>query len=264
MTEENAIEYCKAIDRYKTPLMHAYPAAVYFLARMIERNQWELKHQFKAIMLGSEKLYDFQRETLKRVFNAPVCHWYGQAEQVVLAGNLRDDDRFHTEALYGFSELVTEQGHPSKPGETGEIIGTGFWNTVTPMIRYRTLDQAESASDFTAYPGKGIFTTIHGRMQDVVVSSSGALMSLVGLAPVMAQFNEIENFRFIQEVKGKLELLYVPTMNNSPEPDQIRQGILKALGDEYEVIPVEVSEIPPSPAGKNTFLQQKMDITPYY
>ena len=86
MNNDIAGEFLSAIEKYKTPLLHAYPAALYFFARMIKKNNWKIKHRFEAIMLGSEKLYEFQRELLLEVFDTKICHWYGQAEQVVLAG----------------------------------------------------------------------------------------------------------------------------------------------------------------------------------
>ncbi len=261
ITTENVRRFLKAMDRYKTPLLHAYPSSLYFVARIMKKHGMKPGHSFQAIMLGSEKLYDFQKDTIEEIFKAPVCHWYGQAEQVVLAGNKQDDNLFHTEPMYGYAEIITKQGKPARAGESGEIIGTGFWNTVTPMIRYKTLDRAETETDIS---GKGILRTIHGRMQDVVVSRSGALLSLVGLAPVMAQYNMIENFRFVQEEPGRLQLMFIPAREGYEGPEEVARGVRKALGAEYEVEMSEVNEIQPSPAGKNTFLEQRLDVEQFY
>lgn len=261
LTEENVRHFVKAMDRYKTPLLHAYPSSLYFVARIMKKHSIKPGHSFQAIMLGSEKLYDFQKETIQEIFKAPVCHWYGQAEAVVLAGNQRDDNLFHTEPMYGYAEVLTNDEKTARAGESGEIIGTGFWNTVTPLIRYKTLDRADTATDFA---GRGTLRTIHGRMQDVVVSGSGALLSLVGLAPVMAQYNEVDNFRFVQEEPGKLQLLIIPAMEGYKGPEQVVRGVRNALGEGYQVEIREVSEIQPSPTGKNTFLEQRLDVEQFY
>jgi phenylacetate-CoA ligase len=261
ITTENVRDFLKAMDRYKTPLLHAYPSSLYFVARIMKKYSLKLDHSFQAIMLGSEKLYDFQRDTIEEIFRAPICHWYGQAEQVVLAGNRQDDNLFHTEPLYGCTEIITNDGVLARAGESGEIIGSGFWNTVTPLIRYHTLDRAEAETDIA---GRGALKTIHGRMQDVVVSRSGALLSLVALAPVMARYNEIENFRFVQEEPGRLRLMFLPAREGFEGPQRVEQGVRTALGPEYEVEMKEVSEIPPSPAGKNTFLEQRLDVVQFY
>ena len=89
-------------------------------------------------------------------------------------------------------------------------------------------------------------------------------MSLVGLAPVMAQYKEIGNFRFVQEKPGRLQLLFIPVKEDFEGPEPVAQGIHKALGDEYELVMIEVSTIKPSPAGKNTFLEQRLDIEQFY
>lgn len=261
ITSENVRNFLKAIDRYKTPLLHAYPSSLYFMARIMKKHGMKCNHSFSAIMLGSEKLYDFQKDTIQEIFKAPVCHWYGQAEQVVLAGNRQDDNLFHTEPMYGYAEVITKEGKTAMAGESGEIIGTGFWNTVTPLVRYKTLDRAETETDFA---GKGVLRTIYGRMQDVVVSKSGALLSLVGLAPVMAQYNEIENFRFVQEEPGKLRLLIIPAQEVYDGPESVARGVGNALGKGFELSIEEVSEIKSSPAGKNTFLDQGLDVEQFY
>lgn len=261
ITTENVRRFLKAMDRYKTPLLHAYPSSLYFVARIMKKYGLKPGHSFQAIMLGSEKLYDFQKDTIQEIFRAPVCHWYGQAEQVVLAGNKPDDSLFHTEPMYGYTEVLTKEGNNARAGESGEIIGTGFWNTVSPLIRYKTLDRAETETDINS---TGVLRNIHGRMQDVVVSKSGALLSLVGLAPVMAQYNEIENFRFVQEEPGRLQLMIVIVREVYEGPEKIARGVQTALGEGYEVEMKEVSEIQPSPAGKNTFLEQRLDVEQFY
>ncbi|MCK4746377.1 MAG: phenylacetate--CoA ligase family protein, partial [Bacteroidales bacterium] len=204
--------YLKAIEKYKTPLLHAYPSSLYFMARIMKEHGLKINHAFKAVMLGSEKLYDFQRETIMEVFNAPVCHWYGLAEKVVFAGNQPGDNLFHIQALYGYAEILREDGMPVRYGESGEIVGTGYWNTVTPFIRYKTMDRAETGTTVSSSAGSGqaVLRSIQGRMQDVVVSRSGAFLSLVTLANVVAQFDEIERFRFLQEEPGRLRFLFIP------------------------------------------------------
>jgi hypothetical protein len=80
----------------------------------------------------------------------------------------------------------------------------------------------------------------------------------------MAQYNEIENFRFIQEEPGRLRLMFVPALKGYKGSGDVARGIRKALGAEYDVALEEVDEIPPSPAGKNTFLLQRLDIEQFY
>jgi phenylacetate-CoA ligase len=259
--------YLKAIEKYRTPLLHAYPSSLYFMARIMKEHGMKTEHTFRAVMLGSEKLYDFQRETIREVFKAPVCHWYGQAEKVVLAGNRPGDDSFHLEPLYGYAEILNKKGLPAGPGEMGEVIGTGFWNAVTPFVRYRTLDRAEvhSESSGPVVSGRGRLGNIQGRMQDVVVSDSGAFLSLVTLANVVAQFDEIEVFRFIQEKPGQLRFLFIPRKGRPfTGPGRMKESIRQALGDEFKVELEEVDEIPSSPAGKNTYLDQRLDIDEFF
>ncbi|MQY80293.1 MAG: hypothetical protein GH151_14080, partial [Bacteroidetes bacterium] len=75
LTSENVKYFIRAIEKYKTPILQAYPSSLYFFCKMMGKNDLKLDHKFECIMLGSEKLYDFQKELIKGVFNAPICHW---------------------------------------------------------------------------------------------------------------------------------------------------------------------------------------------
>ena len=263
ITPENVKSFIHAIEKYKTPIMHAYPSSLYFMCRIMHKHNLKLSHKFESIMLGSEKLYDFQRAFIKEILGAPVCHWYGQAEKVVLAGNNVADDLFHIYPQYGYSEVLTKTGERAKHGEKGEIVGTGFWNMATPFIRYRTMDLVElgnneSNSYNLSYP---VLNSIEGRMQDVIIGKSKNMLSLVNVANICGLFPEIEQFQFVQNQIGRLNVIYKKLIRDSIiDEKKIYNQFKTYLGNEFDINLEEVTDIQTTVLGKFIYLKQELDI----
>lgn len=132
LTEKNVDQYVKLIDDYgKTGLLHAYPSSAYLLARLMEQQRLKLRERFKLIALGSEKLYPFQLDMIKRHLGDNITHWYGMAEGVCLAGYCKHIDKFHIYPQLCIAEVLDENDNPVEKGEVGEVVGTNFWNYVT-------------------------------------------------------------------------------------------------------------------------------------
>ncbi len=263
ITPENVKLFIHAIEKYKTPIIHAYPSSLYFMCRIMYKYNLKLNHKFESVMLGSEKLYDYQRALISEILDVPVCHWYGQAEKVVLAGNNITNNLFHIYPQYGYSEVLTNTGERARPGETGEIIGTGFWNMATPFIRYRIMDwvvmgNAEMKGFNPIFP---VLNSIQGRSQDVIVGRSKNMISLVNVANICALFPEITQFQFIQQKIGKLTVIYKKINPDSVvDEKKIYDEFQSYLGKEFDIYLEEVTDVQTTPLGKFIYLKQELDI----
>lgn len=263
ITPENVKLYIRAIEKYKTPILHAYPSSLYFVCRIMNKYNMKLNHKFESVMLGSEKLHDFQREFITEIIDAPVCHWYGQAEKLVLAGNNINDDLFHIYPQYGFAEVLTQTGERANPGERGEIIGTGFWNLATPFIRYRTMDWVETGDieKNKYHPSYPVLNKIEGRMQDIIIGKSKNPLSLVNVANICAHYPEIDQFQFIQQKIGELQLIYKKFKQDSfIDEEKIHNELQSYLGKEFDIHLSEVKDIQTTDSGKFIYLKQELDI----
>ena len=58
-----------------------------------------------SVLCGSEKLALSSQRYLERIFGAPVGHWYGHSERVVLAGQGRTSAHFYFSPTYGYAEF---------------------------------------------------------------------------------------------------------------------------------------------------------------
>lgn len=268
LNKESVEIIIKAIEKYKAPILHAYPSSIYLFSRIIKDNHLQLKHRFELIALSSEPLFPFQKELVRKVFNTPVSHWYGHTEKCVLAGYCEHEDTFHVYPQYGITELIDDNGKHIKKGEVGEIVGTSFWNFATPFIRYKTQDYAELGDDFCPSCGRNyqILNRIEGRIQDYVIDKDGHLISLTAL--VFAQhfeaFEHINSIKLVQKEVGTIIVNIIPnskyTQNDSNEIYSVMRKVTKNRLD----ISIELVDNQERTAlGKQPFLKQFLNINDY-
>ena len=84
------------------------------------------------------------RDALKARFGCPVLDVYSLNESgpvgVAVAGRDGSTYRFFQPRL--FVEIVDGEGRPAAPGERGEVVLSGGFNPLLPLLRYRTGDFA--------------------------------------------------------------------------------------------------------------------------
>lgn len=266
VTAEMVKSFIIAIDKYRTPILHVYPSSLYIIAKiMLEHNIQRPTHTFNVICFGSEPLYPFQVETIKKVFDEPRCFWYGSTEKVMLAGNCTKNDMFHIYPQYGVTEILKTNHQVAGIGEIGEIIATSFWGKDTPFIRYKTGDMAVAGEPQCNSCGREyqLLQRIEGRIQEFVVDNNNNLLSMTYVNSHDDIFEAIEQFRFKQTKIGMVEFLYVRKKDKTINIEDIMKRLNITFGPFYELIPKEVEVIPLTKAGKMSFLEQSLNIQDY-
>jgi phenylacetate-CoA ligase len=261
----NVIKYIELIESYKTPIFQAYPSAIYLMANIIKDNNININHKFKAIMLGSEPLYDFQKKLIQETFNTKLCFWYGASEKVVLAGNCELDERFHIYPQYGITEIIDKNGRTVNEGESGEIVGTSFWNFATPLIRYKTMDYAERGAERCEKCGRhySLLNKIDGRLQDYIVDRERRLVTLTALifAQHFQAFSRMISMKLYQDKIGEVIVNIVPTQAFTPEDEiEIIHKMQEATHNKITVYIKIVESLDLTESGKMKFLDQRLKI----
>lgn len=249
------------IGRLGYPFLHGYPSALSFVARhALDRGIAGLP-KVKAVLLGSEPVYPWQREALEEAFGARVFSWYGQSEQVVLAGECEAGSRYHLVPEYGFAEIVHPDGTPAKAGEQGEIVGTGFYNWAMPLIRYRMDDWGRIEEGDCACGRPHAFLTDIEAKRDVNVihSRHGHPISTTSVHLRNGILNNVERFQFLQERAGEL-VLQVVRGNGYTDGDtrRILASLDKQMGDSLDISIRFVDRLPLSASGKQQILDQRI------
>jgi len=244
--------------------LQAYPSAAVLLADLVLARPDLTPPPFKIIFLGSENLYDFQRERIARAFpGSRLFSWYGHAEQAVFAPECETSTRLHLSPLYGFTEVVGTDGRTVPEGEIGEIVATSFWNRATPFIRYRTMDFAELGP--AACPACGrpheLLNRIEGRLQEMIVTGQGRWISMTAINMHTDIFEEVRQFQFHQRAPGRVTFRLVPKPGyNERAERRIRAGLAEKLGSDTELVIEVVETIAPTRGGKHRFLVQELPL----
>ncbi len=263
LNEKTFDKYFQKLNEIKPVFIQAYPSAAELFAQMMIERNYKLSFKLKAIMLGSENVYDEQINFIEKSFDTKVHTWYGQAERVCLAPWSQNSRLFHVLPQYGLTELVDSDGNEIiEEDQTGEIIATGFYNFAMPFIRYRTMDLAthtnqKSPDGFNFR----LFKRIEGRLQELIITSTGRLISMTAINMHDNTFDNVRQFQFYQDTPGSLILKIVPNKNFSEKDLQrIYDNLKYKLGEDTKLEIKLVDQIPRTKSGKLRFLDQKLEI----
>ncbi len=264
MTDENMRRYLDHLRGIGPCYLHVYPSSVAVLAHFIGRSKIEPPGNIRGIIAESEIVYPEQRELCEAVFSCRYYSCYGHTEKLVLAAECEHSSNYHVCPSYGYFELLDEQGNAvTQPGATGEIVGTGFINTVVPFIRYRTGDFATYVGDHCEQCGRQqvIIRDIVGhRTQEMLVASDGSCIGWTALNMHDDTFRHVRRFQFFQDSPGKAILKIVPSDGFAPdEKRRILDHLAVKLSDRVSVEICLCEEIPLSPVGKVTYIDQRIE-----
>lgn len=264
LTEESYHKYIEIIRRHNPHYLQAYPSSINLLADMIIKNGDEGRLSFRALFLGSENLYDWQREKISRAFPGSIqFSWYGHAEKAVLAMECEHSKHYHAWPFYGITEIIGADGNEVAVGSSGEIIGTSFWNYATPFIRYRTMDNALKGKSGCEMCGRNFLQLekIEGRLQEFIVTSTGRHISMTSINMHDDIFDALKQFQFYQDSRDELIFRYIPRGEVSKEIlEEIQNRLKVKLGEDIQLKLVPVNDIPRKKSGKFSFLEQKLSI----
>ena len=249
---------------YDPDFIYAYPSAAYIVAKFVRNNSAQLPKSLKGVLIGSENIYESQRNFIENIFGVKTFAWYGHSEKLVLAGECEHERYYHAYPQYGYVEFINQNNETAKPGEFAEIVGTGFINTVMPFIRYRTGDWCIYLGDRCKkckrnYP---IFKEVQGRWtQEMLVGRDSNLISMSAINIHSKEFEKVARFQYYQEKAGQATLKLVPNRSFSKaDKDKIHKLIQEKLKDTIRLDVRLVNEIPNTASGKFKFIEQRLNI----
>ena len=262
LVDEHILSCLERMKSDNIQYIHGHISSVTLFARFLIEN--ETTYPLKAVLGASEKVFSFQREMINKAFQCRLFTWYGQSEQVVLAGECEFSNQYHIQPEYGFTELIDKVGNQIQDGdETGEIVGTSFNNFVMPLIRYRTGDIGRYGSGSCPCGREfDLFDRIDGRIYEYIWTKDNRKISLTGL--IFGQhykaFERIEKMQIAQEEKGEIEIRIVQSRSYTQQDEmEIRSVITKAVQSGLQISFNYLDEINATNSGKHQFLIQNIN-----
>ena len=235
MSDEHLRGYFAHLRTIGTCFLHVYPSSVAALARFVRRTGEAPPPNVLGILAGSENVYLEQRRLVEETLGYRYFSWYGLTEKVVLAAECEQSANYHVWPTYGFLEILDDRGRPvTTPGRRGEIVGTGFLNSVVPFIWYRTGDYATYLGERCSACGRAhpLIADIRGhRIQETLVAADGTLVTWTAINVHDDTFDNVSQFQLYQDTPGRARLRIVPAPGFS-EVDRAR--IRRRLGQKLE------------------------------
>lgn len=185
--------------------LRGYPSALYELALFCKSNSNycnQITKNLKGIILVSEFPKKQQRDVIEAVFKVKTFAFYGHSEGCVIAyeNEINNYIPMHT---YGYCEVEQIDGMAA-------LIGTNFYNTASPLIRYNTEDRIE----VTNYNHNLLesFSIQEGRVGEVIIDRNDKIIPLTGLifGRHHKLFDHCTHIQVKQTKKGHAQILYVP------------------------------------------------------
>ena len=241
--------------RFKARYLYGYASALCKFAQFVKGHRLDAKRlALRVVISTSEKLYDFQRETITSTFGCPVANEYGAAEVGVIAFEC-PKGKMHISCENVYLEFL-KGSEPAAPGEPGEIVATSLKNYYMPFIRYKLGDIGRYSTE-TCRCGRGLplLEVVEGRDNDIAVAADGTLVH----SEIFSYMNRvltdqgvgIREFKIIQKSRKDLRVLVV----KDPGIDEravvyLKAQIHKFLGEEISVTVEYVDKILPEKSGK--------------
>ena len=248
--------YIKNLLEVKPAILRGYPSFWSNIANYILSNNIKFNFKVKGVNLTAEICSDEQRENIEKAFSTMVYFEYGHSEISVFCYTDDISYTYKSSPIYGYVEVIKENGEPALESEEGEIVVTSFCNRGMPFIRYKTGDRG-----VVSYKNGGIihFEKIKGRTQDYIISNNNQKIFLTSLifGQHFKAFRKISKWQLVQSEPGKVTIKIVKFEGYSQEDEnEIKERIQNVANIELNFD--YVNDIPLTQRGKHMFLIQNI------
>ncbi|MBX3284366.1 MAG: phenylacetate--CoA ligase family protein [Actinobacteria bacterium] len=240
--------YVDALERFAPRVVVGYMSAVHRIATHLLETGGQGRVLPSAVMVSSETLTPAARHDIESAFGCRVFNGYSLGELVAYVSECPLGG-LHVSTEYGVLEL-----EDAAVGR--EIVATGLINKGMPLVRYRTGDLAEAATE-PCRCGRTlpVFASLQGRADDVVHTPEGAV---VGPAPMSLAFQRVPRLRRAQvhqDDPASMRVLIEPA-DGFTDDDQafLDAELRKRLGTALRIDYERVDAMPRTSGGKERLI----------
>lgn len=265
MTKDRMENFAYKLKEFKPVQILAFAENLYEMAQFIEQRGLSI-HPPKSIMTSAGMLYPHMRETIERVFRAPVFNRYGSREVGDIACECDHHKGLHISSFTHYIEVLRPDGTPAEPGEYGEIVVTLLTNYSMPLIRYRIGDMGVMGTEnCSCGRGMPLLTDVVGRSSDMFVKKNGDLVDGRMFIRLLMTRPFIQKFQIIQEDYCKIKINMIPAQStdypitvNAEDLEQLTVEIKTIMSEECDIEFEFVEEIAATSSGKYRYIISKL------
>lgn len=261
MSETRLDGFVERIRQRRPSMLFGYPSSISLIASHAERRGIRMDDLgIKVTFCTSERLYDHQRETIRRVFGCPVANGYGGRDAGFIAHECPSGN-MHITAEDIVVEIIDAQGNVLPSGQAGEIVVTHLATGDYPFIRYRTGDVGV-LSDHACPCGRGLplLKEIQGRSTDFVVAEDGTVMHGLALIYILRDIPGVARFKIVQESLQLTRVWVEPNKAFRIKEDSvlISSGLKQRLGAGVDIEVAIVDALPAESSGKHRYVTSRV------
>lgn len=260
LTETDAIKTLQNIARKKPRHLGGFASSLYILATVAEKN--DIKVTFEGAISWGDKLFDHYKLKIEEVFSTTVYENYGCNEGLMI-GQKVDLDYFYIYTPNVYIEIVDDNGNAVDDGEMGRVIATKLDGYAMPMLRYDTGDLAIKLPR-SEYPHKRRFKfpllkKVIGRNTDIIKTPEGKNLIVHTFTGIFEFFDEIKQFRIIQEKIDSIDIEYIIGNNfDDSVVLKIEEVIRKRTGTLMNINWKRVETIESTSSGKPQIIENRL------
>jgi phenylacetate-CoA ligase len=239
-------------NQYRPEVVVGYTNPLYEFARFCQQHGLTPTPP-KSIIVGAEKLHDFQRELLQDVFGAPVFETYGSREVMLIGAECDRHTGLHLSLENLLVEILDDDGRPTPAGQEGNVVVTDLFNYGMPFIRYVNGDRAVAGFPLCSC-GRGLplLTKVVGRQLDVLTTPDGRKVPGEFFPHLLKEFPAIRRFQVVQDAADRITLkLVVEGGFTLSDRELLLSEIRRGTGPVVQIQLDLVDDIPLTKAGKH-------------
>lgn len=251
LTDDSLRHYYHQLRKFEPAYLYGYVSVVNELALYVTTHNLPRLDSLKCVITTSEILTPEARKTIETAFNVRVFNEYGCGEVGSIAHEC-ENGQLHIMA----DNLLVEIDSEKDGSSSGEIIVTDFFNTATPMIRYRLGDFAAlEHSTCSCDRSLPILSSVHGRAYDLIKLKNGRTVHPEALIYVFEGIQErtqaFRQFQAIQTSHDVIEISIVPTPSwNTSAEAQLLSSLESNLSPDIDYQVRIKEKIEREPSGK--------------
>ena len=242
--------HAETLDRFRPDAIIAYTTPLYEFARYLEETGRTVRPP-KSILVGAEKLHDFQRLLIERVLGAPVFETYGSREFMLIGAECEHHAGLHLSQENLLVEILDDDGRATPAGDEGNVVITDLFNFGMPFIRYVNGDRA--VAGFEQCPcGRGLplLKKVTGRTLDTLETPDGRKVPGELFPHLLKDFPAVRRFQVVQSDPRTIRVKLVAPQLSHDDREFITAGLRAVTGWMVDLEVEVVDDIPLTKAGK--------------
>ncbi len=214
------------LEEFAPELLCAYPSALETLARYLRDSGRRLS--IPAVVTSSEVIRPDSWRLVEEYIGCKLADYYGQAERIAFA-SATSARQYYFQYRYSRVEFIPYEGDGIANRDPAhrvlEIVGTSFWNTLLPIVRYRTGDLIRVPKEWGDEEleelalGLRPFEGVLGRQQELLLCPNA--VRITGLGQVPNDVKNVIRLQVVQEDFDNARIFILPSTEFTPADAEV-------------------------------------------